>query len=302
MVVDIPDDIDFKNAGKAQFDFAWDIVMSFLTQFDEFATYVVADDETEQEYWEAAKQRVLTALAIVQQGVELIIKGKIANVSPYLLIAGSPSDWPKKPQISFSELRTIDAQDLVKVFNTFSDSPLSDEFIAQYNELRKLRNRVMHTVDHSLKVTVIEVVTTLLEMHRHLFPDESWVTTRRDFLHESPGAHIFSSDDANGRIAWEFFIVFSILKRAEVKKFFGIDKKQRLYTCPECYYECQKYTTIEPVYAVLSPNEPESEHLYCFVCDDLHPIERKDCISEECKGNVISIETGECCSCGESYC
>jgi FtsZ-interacting cell division protein YlmF len=29
--------------------------MSFLTQFDEFVTYV-EDDEVEEEYWEAAKQ------------------------------------------------------------------------------------------------------------------------------------------------------------------------------------------------------------------------------------------------------
>ncbi|MEZ9069576.1 hypothetical protein [Vibrio atlanticus] len=81
MVVDIPEEIDFANAGKAQFEFAWDIVMSFLTQFDEFVTYV-EDDEVEEEYWEAAKQRILTALAIVQQEVELIIKEKIASISP----------------------------------------------------------------------------------------------------------------------------------------------------------------------------------------------------------------------------
>ena len=103
------------------------------------------------------------------------------------------------------------------------------------------------------------------------------------------------------RLAWEFFIVFSLLKPVQVKKFFGVDKKQRLYICPKCKYDSGDYTMIEPRYAVLRPNTPESTSLYCFVCRDSHPVTRDDCGADECKGNVISDEYGDCCNCGADH-
>lgn len=41
MIQDIPTLEDFFDAGKAQFDFAWDIVVSFLKLFDEVGDYGV---------------------------------------------------------------------------------------------------------------------------------------------------------------------------------------------------------------------------------------------------------------------
>ncbi len=103
------------------------------------------------------------------------------------------------------------------------------------------------------------------------------------------------------QLAWELFIVFSLLKPAQVKKFFGIDKKQRIYICPKCKNESSDFKMIEPRYAVLRPNTPESTYLYCFVCRDSHPVTRDDCEDSECKGNVISDEYGDCCTCGVDH-
>ncbi|WP_245322957.1 hypothetical protein [Pseudomonas citronellolis] len=75
MIQDIPTPEDFFDAGKAQFDFAWDIVVSFLKLFDEAGDFGVDVDEDAKGFWDATKQRIQTALAITQQGMELIIKG-----------------------------------------------------------------------------------------------------------------------------------------------------------------------------------------------------------------------------------
>lgn len=115
MITDIPTSDEFSSAAYAQFDFAWDIVISFLTTLDEAGQYAEVDNDDKAQFWEAARQRILTSLIIAQQGIELAIKGKLVNVSPFLLIAGSPSDWPKDKTgtgIAYSEFRTIDAQDL----------------------------------------------------------------------------------------------------------------------------------------------------------------------------------------------
>lgn len=302
MIEGIPNSADFRDTGKAQFDFAWDIAVSFLKLFDEAGEYLVEVEGDEASFWNAAKQRLLTALAITQQGVELIVKSKIMDISPYLLISGSPSTWPKpkggKP-VAFSDFRTIDAQDLITTHNTFADNLLSPEFVESFDSLRSLRNRIMHTVDKTLKVTALEVTTKILEMHEFLLPEENWIATRREFLSDSPASQLYSSDGDQAQVVWEFFILFSSLKPAQVQKFFGVNKKERTYICPECKYDCGDYTEIDPKYAVLRPNKPNSKLLYCFVCRICHPVSREDCTTDGCKGNVISDEYGTCCTCGQ---
>lgn len=305
MIKDIPTSEEFDSAAKAQFDFAWDIAISFLLTLDEAKGYSEIDEEDEKAFWETARQRILTSLIIAQQGVELAIKGKLVAISPYLLISGNHSDWPKDNDgagVSFSEFRAIDAQDLVRVHDTVQERKLDSGFSVLFERLRKLRNKAMHTVDKELNVSAEDVVLILLEVHEYLYASENWVATRRDFLNNSAATHVFfDTDHVEGLVAKEFLIVFNFLKPAETTRFFKIDRKQRLYLCPECKYESEKYDYIEPKYAVLRPNEPNSEHLFCFVCDSLHPVERKDCSQDDCPGNVISMEYDVCCTCGGNH-
>ncbi len=95
MIKDIPTSEEFESAAKAQFDFAWDIVISYVLALEEARGYVEVDEEDVKAFWETARQRILTSLIIAQQGVELAVKGKIVAVSPFLLISGNHSDWPK---------------------------------------------------------------------------------------------------------------------------------------------------------------------------------------------------------------
>ncbi len=309
MLHDIPSYEDFIKSGKGQFDFAWDVAISYLKLVDEANTsgWLDGDDpedsEKEEEFWEAAKQRLQNALAILQQGVEFILKGYIAKISPYILIAGAPAEWPKqkgKKAISFSDLKTIDSQDLIKTYNLFSPTSLPVDFVTKFNHLRMLRNRSVHSIDKELKVSAIEVITNVLEMHKFLLPNENWVVTRTNFLEDSPTSLLFYSYEAvPAQVSWEFFIVFSLLTSSEVKKFFKIEKKQRNYICPECKLNSGDYASIEPKYAVLIPNTPKSNQIYCFVCQKKHKVIRERCCEIGCKGNVID-EYGYCCSCGVS--
>ncbi len=302
MIKDIPSGSEFDSAAKAQFDFAWDIVISFLQLLEEAKDSIEVEDEDEKAFWETTRQRILTSLIITQQGVELALKGKLVAVSPYLLISGNHSDWPKDIDgsgVSYSEFRAIDAQDLIRVHDTVHETKLDSGFSELFEKLRKLRNKAMHTVDKDLNVSAQDVVLILLEVHEHLYGNENWIVTRRDFLNNSPATHLYLvNDHLEGLVVKEFLTVFNFLKPAETNRFFHINRRQRLYLCPECKYESDKYESIEPRYAVLRPNEPNSENLFCFVCDSLHPIERMNCLEEDCPGNVVSEEYGFCCTCG----
>lgn len=305
MIKDIPTEDDFNSAAKAQFEFAWDIVISFLITINDANRYtgMGIDEEDKAGFWEAARQRVLTSLIVTQQGIELAIKAKLVAVSPFLLISGSYSEWPKDKKgdgISFSEFRSIDAQDLIKVHDAVHENSFNDKFVELFEDLRKLRNKAMHTVDSNLSVSAEEVAITILEAHTYLYPEENWISTRREFLDNAPAAQVFFDiDHVNGLVAKEFFTIFELLTPSQVNRLFKIDKKQRLYICPECNYEAKKYESFDPKYAVLQPNNPESESLFCFVCNQEHPITRLACKSEDCLGNVVSVEYDCCCTCGE---
>jgi hypothetical protein len=118
MIVDIPRPADFQTAGLNQIYLAWQIAMQSLQDYDEAIAYGAEDDaENRREYWTRSQPALANAYSLIQQGMELALKGRIAAVSPLLLI-GNPGDWPGRAateDVSFGELRTLDAADLLKV-------------------------------------------------------------------------------------------------------------------------------------------------------------------------------------------
>jgi hypothetical protein len=301
MVNNIPEAEDFYESGKGLLDFAWNTVAILLTNLDNAKYYGVDEEEVSETYWNASKRSLTTALAITQQGVEFVLKGKIAEISPFLLISDPPQRWPSPydcKDIDFAQFRTIDAQDLVRVHDTFSASRLDPNFVDKFNSLREKRNAIMHSVDKKLSVHVTEVFEAILSMHKALFPDKGWGKVRRSFLEISPDSELGGIDFVTNMLCWEFYLVFSLLTPAKVKEFFKVDKKQRSYFCPKCYEDRDSHVDFEYKLAVLDPKGPKSTKLYCPVCDEHYDVIRQQCDEDDCPGNVISEEYGFCLNCG----
>lgn len=301
-VKDVPSCEDFLNIGSDHLQLAWDQVVGLLTDFnDAFYGYhfLEHDKEIEDEYWKASRRILLTALTIAQQGVELTLKGYIAQVSPYLLIQNPAGKLPGSSinsEITFSDFKTIDAQDLVKTVTTFTDKPLSEQFQIRFEELRKLRNRIMHSIGKEVSIGPSQLIEIIMEAHSELFPDNHWPLDRMRFLDRSPVAHLGGYEFTRNRVCWELEAVLDLLKPSKAEKFFGIDKKQRRYLCPECLSEANRDAGFECRLAVLRPKSSKATNLYCFVCDQTFPVTRRRCDEPECKGNVFHDKWG-CLSC-----
>jgi hypothetical protein len=298
MVIDLPTADDFFASGKQLLDFAWDVVAKLLRDIDQAEFYGVDPVEISDSYWSAAKGRLATALSITQQGVEFILKGKIAAISPYLLIADPPSRWPSpyvEGVIKFSDFRSVDAQDLIRVLDTFSAVKLAPTFVEQFHLLREKRNRIMHSIDKKLVIDVTEVIESLLSMHKALFPEESWPHLRVQFLQNAPEAELGAYEYAVNAACWETTLVMKLLSPSNVKTFLGIDKKQRQYFCPECLATANTDIDFEYKLAVLEPKGASATKLYCPICDANYVVARETC--ENCPGNVLSKE-GVCLTCG----
>ncbi|MGP3790897.1 hypothetical protein [Pseudomonas sp. B392_1p] len=280
------------------------MVAKFLVNLDEAEYYGIDADEVSEGYWNLAHRQLTTALAITQQGIEFLIKGRICEISPYLLISDSPAKRPSPydgDAIDFSKFRTIDAQDLIRVHDTFSPVAFDAEFVSKFNELRESRNVIMHSISESLDVQVAEVIESLLYMHGSLFPNESWANIRKKALESSPNTELGGVDYISNEVCRELSIIMSLLSPAKVKQHFKIDKKMRPYLCPDCYYEANHDAgDFDYKLARLTSKEEGCCEVYCPVCDREYDVVRESCSDEgECPGNVISETYGMCLTCGQ---
>lgn len=316
MITDIPTSSDFQNAGINLLNLAWDSTVSLLMDriFDgvEINTNLPVSDN----YLKSAQPILASSLSLVQQGIEFFLKGKIAEVSPYLLISGTPSNFPKnshKQNTSFSDFRTIDAQDLIRVHDTVSASRLSDEFCQWYDELRRLRNKLMHTVDKTIAITDKDVLIKIMEGCEYCVKPLAWVTIRNQYLMNSPSEHLLRDfplehiDDKEktayhlGQLQSEIMTVIEYLEPQHSKRFFGFNKKQHRYICLNClsireHETFFEFKDIEEVWlntAQIDKTHPDFVH--CIFCDGNYLIKREKC--PHCGKDVLDAHNGLCLSC-----
>ncbi len=204
-------------------------------------------------YWTYAKPKLLSAFSLLQQSVEFRLKGIICEVSPYLLIANSVTSPPKKVDgnISYSDFYTLDAKDLIKVIDTFTDVKLSDEFVTTFNKMRSLRNSFMHSVNYNDNITFEHIIDLICFMHKNLNPnDPGWFKYRYDYLvmHSSNG--IDFSEDSIEKLRYrpavedeemfnvhvEFKTVIGLLSPALTRKHFNYIKKNKKKISCQCVY------------------------------------------------------------------
>lgn len=295
MINNIPTVQDYKDHGAEYLNIAWEGVMSLLVPY-----YDHNDADLEDEFGEAAQRRLAINIQLAFQGAEFLLKSKILEISPFFLISREPFQWPKKSaeiNVDFSEFRTVDAQDLIKISNTVSPSRLSDSFMQQYEVIRVLRNSFAHTVKKDITVTAKEVLVFILESVYEFFPDTNWFSLRQECNAREAANILYIDDQYSVVLIKEAEILLNELTTSQIKRFFRFNKKQRRYLCPTCAYSDKWHILEYSKTAILSPNTPTSNEITCMVCDDITEVIRKECDIDDCKGNVIWQEKNLCLTC-----
>lgn len=304
MITEIPTAADFHSAGLNQLYLAWQIAMQVMRDHEEVQQ--LDPDLTEHEataaaavYWFKAQPALANAFGLVQQAMEMALKGRIAAISPYLLIARDPKDWPggvETRPIPFSDFRTLDAADLVKVHNTFADTPLNNMFRAFWDEVRRDRNKLMHSVRaKTFEPTVL--IRSILTAAETLYSETRW--PQQLFNMEAEGAYAaygYPPEGNHNIVMSQIERAVRNLARADNKRFFGFDPKKRAYVCPLCWSRADRdWQEDWPALAQLSSKLRGEAYLRCVVCDETTGVERLDCINPNCKGTVI--HEGTCLTC-----
>jgi len=299
LITDVPTSDEFSHAGVAFLNLAWSSVIGLALELADAKEWGV-DDEIDDDYWHAAQRPLATAVTLAQQGTEFLLKSKILETSPFLLLDGSPKDWPKgcnRNDTPFSSFKTIEAQDLIRAYNAVSSSRLSDDFTERFERLRRMRNSVMHTVDPTLRFSAADVIIDVLEISETLMKPAAWMQLRREFLESEPSSVAHSSDHVEPTMAREGLKLIDLLTPSYLDRYFLFKKRQRRYICPNCQYASRDWD-LTVTTAQLRPNKPNSNSLYCFVCRTESAVERRACNQSDCPGNVIDMDDATCLTCG----
>jgi len=287
---------------------AWDVVSDLYldihnSKMDEWDK----DGSVSDEFWVSAQMPLSNALVLTQQGIEFLLKSRIVEVSPYLLLANNPREWPancREKDISFAHFRTVDAQDLTKIHDTVYPRRLDAAFSDQIEEIRRTRNTLMHTVDRNMRLIPTDIWKWILEASSTLIGEHVWLKTRRHYLEQKPLSVAYSSDWAAGILVWEALKLLNVLSPRQKRRYLGVDPKRRWYGCIRCSEDYQD--GIDPrawnvKTCQLKPREPGSATLYCFVCGEQFRVVRKKCPKEDCPGDVMHSTDGLCLTCMEAH-
>jgi hypothetical protein len=158
-------------------------------------------------------------------------------VSPFLLIAGDPREWPKNPNgdVSFSEFRTVDAFELIRVHNTVCATRVDDRFVQSFDEVRRRRNLFVHLGRHQQSQDAKAILVLILGSMRALFPDRRWPAERRDFAHRGRYTAIIGPDYVEAGLVTQFEMLRRVLPAKELRESFGFDKRARALHLPELH-------------------------------------------------------------------
>lgn len=294
MITGVPNHSQLNETAVGWLNLAWEITIDEVMTFHEVegaaqeieeSLSIEKSDAAIRKFQQAAQYKLNNAISLLQQSLELFLKARIAETSPFLLISGDPQTWPrpdKDGNVEFANFRTLDAVQLCRAVSTVSASPLPDAFVQFYDRLRKVRNRIAHLSAGILRAEAKTIIVDILTAHAYLFPPQRWVEFRKRYL-ASTGAYsdddiIFDGEDhSHDRLTEEIAAAFDELSPQEVKKFFHYDAHKRGYRCPKCLELRTSGSDREWPFA----QKRKDGHIECVACMTAYTVaEYKEAIQE----------------------
>ena len=292
MIKNIPQDIEFEQLALDCITKSFEMLYSIGWDYKNLTT-----DVNEEEYWKHNDITVRTSLIVLFQGVEYLMKMKITEKSALLLIENNRSDWstiPGKRDKNFDELITISGENLLSVFCAITNDNFKlDEFAPKFEELRKKRNKLVHSTGVN-GLDYKYIIKEILFILSIFYFDEKWIELLREKFVSEPTFGHWDSDVELASYHQTLDFVKHSLTKSEINKYIPYDIKSRRYFCPYCTYWLTKEEEPEVKWGFLTPNTADSTKIHCLVCDKEHDVSRDQCQPEdpedECKGNVLSNE------------
>lgn len=322
MVENIPEKKDFGEVANHLLHRAWSSTIDIISHFPEY--YVVNNLNSENQkqptspdldlnlpkgsvdaYWSGVRSSLAANVASITQAVEFFLKGRICEVSPYLLLSTDGKGWTGK-NVDFTNFKTVDSQYLFKIHDSVcqQDKKLGEIFSSWYSDIRKERNKIMHTVDVKASYEPYSILCRVLECHKFFYGPRKWCKARRLFLQtDAMTSLVFIKDNAEkeGHISQKIYdeleLLFDFIEPAKSLDFFNFNKKGRAAHCPYCLIPAIEHFHSEPDNYLATLQQAEgSDYLTCFVCGH-KAVYSGACIDDDCDGKTLEFATKKCLWC-----
>jgi hypothetical protein len=268
VIIDVPDHKELRETAIGWMCLAWQITIDAIDDFQEWRSYreevdnsffgESADweadvDESVQEtlledtekHWHSSRFRLNNAISLMQLSMELLLKARIAETSPFLLLVGEPKSWPsidRNGTVSFADFQTIDGSQLLRAATIAGAQPLHADFNQFYDRVRKHRNKITHLNAGNIVVEAQRILVDMLTEFHYLFPGEHWTSFRKEYLNSTwEDWTVAGSGRKHSLLMWELSVAIDSLDNKITKKYFGYDKRRKHYFCPSCASLRQKH-------------------------------------------------------------
>ncbi|WP_107677988.1 hypothetical protein [Agrobacterium sp. LAD9] len=305
-ITNIPTADHFEQAAKTAFFAGWNDLLHLISDFEHHRErdYSAVDDwEIERKrYYDHCKVELEKICSWAGQATELALKSKICAVSPYLLLLGTdPRFKASGGDIDFTDLRTLDATDLVTTVNSVCPKAMSPQFTERFNRLRQWRNKIVHQGTSNAIFQPKQMAELLANQYAELWPEKQFLSdwmayisgTRFSFFHDGDWS------TPHMELAEMLDCFYETLGSGQIEALTGRKKGARRYVCHECYYEGSLGRGAVSESEFRTAFLISQTKLRCLLCHDDYTVERRMCRS--CEGDVISTSDdfgGNCHTCG----
>jgi hypothetical protein len=225
-------------------------------------------------------------------------------VSPFLLLLGADVKAWAKPNADFTDFRTLDAIDLVRVVNAVCTQPVSEQFATQFDNIRRGRNKIQHLGYFRNKIDPLATLDILVDQWLELHPSKNWLAELRSVV-SSEHRDLLRDDrfTATTSVLNMVASLTSMLTNNQRRKLLGVPLRARMFNCWKCHYEASfddfgdGLDGFETAYL-----KANGSSIHCVNCEADSKVRRGKCDDPECGCDIIVVDdNGEFCAyCGES--
>lgn len=291
MIINTPTKSEFEEVAIENLTQAFNLLFKVYDNYLDHDDQIVKEEVPVDEIWEHHHGTLRTALILLHQALEGLMKSVICDTSSLLLIDKPRKDWPSLPlseDKEFDSLYTIGGEALLKTFCAVSSTIVRDaELINFIEDIRQKRNQAIHGTNVK-DISARYIIENVLKTFTIWFGKDTWHKELRQNLVENPLFGYFDVDYESA-ISYKFLdFALLLLGKSSLSKHLSIDLKRRAYFCPECKHGIEHdFGTLTSKWAFLNPNSPTSTKLSCLNCHQSFDVIRRDCSIDGCKGNVL---------------
>ncbi len=303
MIKNLPTHTDFENVSKQCLTQAFNLLYKVYENYNEYDDDTIRSEVSLEQIWEHNSGTIRTSLILLHQGIETYMKSAICKTTPLLLIEKTRTDWPTLPSRTdkeFDSLYTISGEALLTTFCAVpTDIKVDEDFIKFIEAVRQKRNEAIHGAN-KVTISAADLLDSILKAYTLCFGKDAWFLETWHFNFTNPLFGYFDWDFEDA-VSYRYLdFALDILGKKKLNKHLKADILGRGYFCPECKRTIDReYGKLDSRWAFLKPNKPTTKVIHCVNCDVEFNVMRKDCLEDDCKGNVIHDYDGEetCLTC-----